>query len=143
VTITQQTNYPWEGNIRLNLELSQPTEFALHLRIPGWARNQPVPSDLYRYLPVPSETAITLSLNGQPLPLEMSEGFAVMRRRWQSGDVVELHLPLPVRRVVSKHQYLLTYLVPAGEKLNQRLNVATRRRGVTVRAPMRAASRNP
>jgi hypothetical protein len=42
-----------------------------------------------------------------------------------------------------KAQYLITYLVPAGEKLNQRLNVSTKRRGVTVRAPMRAARGNP
>jgi VWFA-related protein len=38
-----------------------------------------------------------------------------------------------------RHQYLITYLVPAGEKLNERLNVSTKRRGVSVRAPARNA----
>ena len=42
-----------------------------------------------------------------------------------------------------KQQYFITYLVPAGEKLNQKLNVSSRRRGVTVRAPSRAARGNP
>ena len=42
-----------------------------------------------------------------------------------------------------RHQYLVTYLVPAGEKLNQKLSVSTKRRGVTVRAPQRAARGNP
>jgi len=42
-----------------------------------------------------------------------------------------------------RHQYRITYLVPAGEKLNQRLNVSSKRRGVTVRAPSRAARGNP
>jgi VWFA-related protein len=42
-----------------------------------------------------------------------------------------------------KQQYLITYLVPAGEKLNERLNVTVKRRGVTVRAPQRASRGNP
>ena len=42
-----------------------------------------------------------------------------------------------------KDQYMITYLVPAGEKLNQKLSVSTKRRGVTVRAPQRAARGNP
>ena len=41
-----------------------------------------------------------------------------------------------------KQQYLITYLVPAGEKLNEKLNVSVKRRGVTVRAPQRAARGN-
>ena len=42
-----------------------------------------------------------------------------------------------------KQQYLITYLVPAGEKLNQRLSVSSKRRGITVRAPSRGARGNP
>ena len=42
-----------------------------------------------------------------------------------------------------KQQYLITYLVPAGEKLNEKLNVSVKRRGVTVRAPQRASRGNP
>ncbi len=42
-----------------------------------------------------------------------------------------------------RHQYLITYLVPAGEKLNQRLSVSTKRRGVALRAPQRASRGNP
>ena len=42
-----------------------------------------------------------------------------------------------------RHQYLITYLVPAGEKLNQKMSVSSKRRGVTVRAPSRGARGNP
>jgi hypothetical protein len=42
-----------------------------------------------------------------------------------------------------RYQYQITYLVPAGEKLNQKLNVSTKRRGVSVRAPARATRGTP
>jgi hypothetical protein len=42
-----------------------------------------------------------------------------------------------------KQQYLITYLVPAGEKPNEKLNVSVKRRGITVRAPQRASRGNP
>ena len=51
VTVTQQTRYPWDGAVRITVEPERPgREFAVNLRIPGWARNQPVPSDLYSFL---------------------------------------------------------------------------------------------
>ena len=100
VKLTQETSYPWSGAVKLTIDPSEPTEFALHLRIPGWARNEPVPSDLYRYLDRSDEPA-TLRVNGEPVAVELNQGFAVVRRNWRSGDTVELDLPLPVRRVMS------------------------------------------
>ena len=100
VKLTQETSYPWSGAVKLTIDPSEPTEFALHLRIPGWARNEPVPSDLYRYLDRP-DAPVTLRVNGEPVAVESNRGFAVVRRNWRSGDTVELDLPLPVRRVMS------------------------------------------
>ena len=100
VKLTQETNYPWSGAVKLTIDPSEPTEFALHLRIPGWARNEPVPSDLYRYLDRP-DAPVTLRVNGEPVAVESNQGFAVVRRNWRSGDTVELDLPLPIRRVMS------------------------------------------
>ena len=75
-------------------------EFALNLRIPGWTRNQPVPGDLYRYLG-PVGDPPELRVAGEPVKLELQNGFAPIRRAWQAGDVVELNLPMPVRRVAA------------------------------------------
>ncbi len=100
VGLTQTTNYPWDGRVRIDVTPEQPTEFALHVRIPGWARNQPVPSDLYRFLQR-LETPPTLTVNGAPIPLKIEKGFAVIRRNWVKGDTVQLELPMPIRRVVS------------------------------------------
>ena len=47
--IRQETRYPWDGRVRIALEPERPAEFALHVRVPGWAQGRPVPSDLYRY----------------------------------------------------------------------------------------------
>ena len=101
--IQQRTQYPWDGSIRLELQLEQPTEFGLRLRIPGWARGKPVPSDLYRYADAES-TPIELTVNNAPVGIEVHDGYAVLRREWQPGDRVELHLPLPIRRVLCHHQ---------------------------------------
>ena len=98
--IRQETRYPWEGRVRIALEPGRPAEFALHVRVPGWAQGRPVPSDLYRYAEAGTE-AFTLAVNGQPVKPEIVQGFAVLRRTWKAGDAVELSLPMRVRRVLS------------------------------------------
>ena len=50
VMINQETDYPWSGDITLTIDIERELDFTLHLRIPGWTRNQPFPSNLYRYL---------------------------------------------------------------------------------------------
>jgi DUF1680 family protein len=100
VRVRQATNYPWDGEITLNIEPEAPKTFTLYLRIPGWARNRPVPSDLYHYLDN-KEPAAALSVNGAPIPLELDRGYARIQRTWQPGDQVQLSLSMPVRRVGS------------------------------------------
>ena len=100
ISFTQQTTYPWDGNIKLTVNAAPAQDIALKLRIPGWSRNQPVPSDLYHYTDSPAP-APTLKLNGQLLAIDQISGYATLARKWQQGDVVELDLPMPVRRVAS------------------------------------------
>lgn len=102
VGIRQQTNYPWDGRVRLTIEPpSAGSTFELRIRIPGWSRGEPVPSDLYRYFDAGANASPTLKVNGESIRIELDNGFAVIRRAWTAGDVVELDLPMPVRRVVS------------------------------------------
>ncbi len=100
VRLKQQTRYPWDGDIEITVEPERSAKFAIYVRIPGWARNEPVPSDLYRFLNENSEK-VTLKVNGESVDLNIDKGFAFIRRRWEKGDYIELNLPMPVRRVVS------------------------------------------
>ena len=102
VKLTQETRYPWTGAIKITVDPDQAAKFTLKLRIPGWAVNKPIASDLYRYIDTPSPNEpIQLRVNGQPAGLAMADGFALLEREWKKGDVVELTLPMPVRRVVA------------------------------------------
>jgi len=98
--IRQSTRYPRDGAVTLTLRPEKPTTFTLNLRIPGWARNQPVPSDLYSY-DDGLKPKIKLAVNGESVKLDMQKGFAQIRRAWKSGDTVSLDLEMPVRRVVA------------------------------------------
>jgi hypothetical protein len=98
LTVTQETYFPWEGSVRLRLEPDAEREIELRIRIPGWARNEPVPSDLYRFADAFDEKP-TVRVNGGEVMLQMDAGFAVLRRAWKSGDTVEVDVPMPVRRV--------------------------------------------
>ena len=100
VDVRQETRYPWDGRIRLTVDPEREGEFALHIRVPGWAQDRPVPSDLYRYEGGGGGT-VSLRVNGKAVPLDMDKGFARVRRDWRKGDTVELVLPMEARRVAA------------------------------------------
>jgi DUF1680 family protein len=98
VAIQQQTRYPWEGEVSIRLNPERNEAFSMLVRIPGWAQNRVLPSDLYEYAD-PVEEKPTLNLNGHPVELKMERGYARIERKWAKGDTIQLHLPMPVRRV--------------------------------------------
>ncbi len=100
LTIEQATRYPWDGHVRITVTPQQAAAFAIKVRIPGWARNEPVPSDLYRFAD-PSTDAPVLKLNKKVVPLTIEKGYATLRRTWKAGDVIDLDLPMPVRRILA------------------------------------------
>jgi len=100
VQLVQQTRYPWDGRVDITVNPSRQAGFAILVRIPGWARNRPVPSDLYRYATIRDER-VSLRVNGKDTPLRLEAGFARIERVWKKGDVIELRLPMPVRRVLA------------------------------------------
>lgn len=104
--LKQTSRYPWDGRIGLKLTrvgdntVAADREFTINVRIPGWVRNQPVPSDLYHYADQ-AEPKVTLAVNGKRVEAVVEHGFARLKRRWQSGDNISLHLDMPVRRVAA------------------------------------------
>lgn len=103
VTLRQETQYPWEGTVKLVVEPEHTGEFDLRLRIPGWARGRPVPSDLYSYIDTPGQTdapGATLTINGQPTPLPLIDrGYITLSRMWSAGDEISITFDMPVRLV--------------------------------------------
>jgi DUF1680 family protein len=103
VNMVQETRYPWDGAVKMTVNPDQAGEMTVNVRIPGWARNEPVASDLYRYIDKPTGSA-TLKVNGKPVPLKLDKGYVALTRTWKRGDTIELNLPMPVRRVMANTQ---------------------------------------
>ena len=100
VRLRQETRYPWEGRVRLVVEPDREVAFPLYVRIPGWARGEVMPGELYRFADADPGPP-TLQVNGGAVPLDLERGYARIERTWQPGDIVELDLPMPVRRVLA------------------------------------------
>jgi hypothetical protein len=104
VTIEQDTRYPWEGAVRMTVKPQRARRFAINVRIPGWARNEPVPSDLYRFTDEIDARSASLRVNGSPVSMALDKGYVTIDRAWTAGDVITLDLPMPVRRVESNQK---------------------------------------
>jgi hypothetical protein len=100
VSVTQQTRYPWDGDVRITVNPEKDAKFTMFVRVPGWAVNQPVPSDLYRYVDVVKDPVV-LRVNGKKIELKTEKGYAALTREWKKGDVVDLRLPMQPRRVLA------------------------------------------
>ncbi len=88
VSLAQHTRYPWDGEV--TVEVAGEGSFGLRLRVPAWC-----------------EKGASLTVNGQLYDGAVTPGIYVeVRRAWQPGDVIRLHLPMPIRRVEA-HPYAL------------------------------------
>jgi uncharacterized protein len=101
IILTQETKYPWDGNVKISVAPGKKSKFTVAVRIPGWARGEVVPSDLYKFSDNPTNEPVTLKVNGKNVPLKIESGYVNLNRPWKSGDVIELNLPMPVRRIVA------------------------------------------
>ncbi len=101
VKIQLRTRYPWDGSVRLSIDPEiENQRFSILIRVPGWAQNQPVPSDLYRFLDA-SDEAPTFKVNDDPISPRIKNGYAVINKRWHRGDIIELQFPMSIRRIVA------------------------------------------
>lgn len=103
LAIAQETKYPWDGATRITLNPENKAKFAVLVRIPGWARNEPVPGALYRYAST-EKPAFSLTVNGKTVRYTLDRGYARIDREWAKGDTVELSLPMLVKRTRAHEQ---------------------------------------
>jgi len=90
VNIEQQNNYPWDGNLKFIVSPKSSDVFNLMIRIPGWAQNSVVPSDLYTFVNS-TNSKIEIKINGQAVDYSMEKGYAVLNKKWKKGDVIEVN----------------------------------------------------
>jgi len=77
VRISQESNYPWDGNIKMKLNLDQPQELDLKLRIPEWVKD------------------FSIKVNGKAVEVDGKVGvFCSIKRKWQDNDIIELDIPV-------------------------------------------------
>ena len=98
VILSQETQYPWSGQVKISVSPEKASRFALFLRIPGWAGTQVVPSDLYSFIS-PEKDSVSVIVNGEPFRYKTEKGYAVIDREWKPGDVVSYSIPMSIRRV--------------------------------------------
>lgn len=82
ILLTQETDYPWDGSVKLTISTSQPLEKEIRLRIPDWCKTY------------------DLSINGKRINVPKEKGYAVIKE-WKSQDVIALDMDMPVEIVAA------------------------------------------
>ena len=100
VTLSQETNYPWDGDILLTVKENKAGTWRMRIRIPGWVRGQVVPSDLYSYSDN-KRLGFDVKVNGESLYPELDHGYFTIERKWKKGDRVEIHFDMEPRLVTA------------------------------------------
>ena len=100
VTLSQKTNYPWDGDIEITIgKTALKEEMTLQIRIPGWVRGKVVPSDLYTYSDN-KRLGYTVSVNGNVVQaIDLERGYFSVTRKWKKGDKIQIHFDMQPRIV--------------------------------------------
>lgn len=103
VSLEQATHYPWDGDVTIGVNKNNAGQFTMKIRIPGWVRNQVVPSDLYTYSDG-KRLSYTVKVNGEPVQSELKDGYFCIDHRWKKGDKVEVHFDMEPRTVKANNK---------------------------------------
>lgn len=128
--ISQQTSYPWNGKVGISVNPKKESKFTIKLRVPGWARNEVLPGDLYTYKKASTQKP-TITVNGEVLAIQPENGYFNVTRDWKKGDKIALNFPMEVQEVetnskveTNKNKVSLEYgpLVYAVEEIDNKNN---------------------
>ena len=98
VSLSQTTEYPWQGDIAVSVDQNKAGQFALKIRVPGWVKGDVVPSDLYSYSDN-KRLSYRITVNGQEAGSLTPDGYYTIDRRWKKGDRVQIHFDMEARTV--------------------------------------------
>lgn len=97
VELEQETEYPWDGKVKIKVNKGS-GKFAIKVRIPSWLKTSPTNNGLYTY--IDKAKPYSISINGNALYPEIRD-YVTISRNWKKGDVIELDLPMEVRRITA------------------------------------------
>ena len=103
VILSQSTDYPWNGDITVTVDKNAAGQFAMKIRIPGWVRNQAVPSNLYQYSDN-KRPSYTIKVNGSMVGSITADGYYTIDRKWKKDDKVQIHFDMEPRTVRANHK---------------------------------------
>ena len=104
VSLSQATEYPWNGDITISIDKNAAGQFAMKIRIPGWLRGQVVPSDLYQYSDN-KRLGYIIKVNGQEVAANLTQdGYYTINRKWKKGDKLQIHFDMEPRTVRANHK---------------------------------------
>ena len=98
VELKQSTNYPWTGDVNLEVSPKGKQNFTLKIRIPGWVQGDVVPGNLYSYTDKKT-LGYTVKVNGKVVASSIEKGYFSINRAWKKGDKVEVHFDMEARTV--------------------------------------------
>ena len=98
VIIHQESDYPWNGLVKLTINPDKKERFNLMVRIPGWTSSEVVPGNLYQFKDA-TTASVKIKINGKSTSYKSENGFAILSRAWKAGDQVEIEMPMDIRRV--------------------------------------------
>lgn len=103
VELSQSTHYPWKGDVDITVDKNKAGNFTMKIRVPGWVRNEPVPSDLYTYSDG-KRPGYTVTVNGEPVTGQLNKGYLDINRKWKKGDKVAVHFDMEPRTVKANNK---------------------------------------
>lgn len=83
VSVETATDYPWDGNISISINPRRSKTFGVKLRIPGWCEEYEI------------------AVNGENVDTSVSDGYAVIERKWKKGDRISLTLDMESKMVAA------------------------------------------
>ena len=103
IALNMETNYPWDGAVKISVTPDKKVTYALHLRIPGYVNGIAVPGGLYNFTNT-SVTTPVIKVNGIAINYNTEQGYAIINREWKKGDVVEMAIPMDIKKVITRDE---------------------------------------
>ena len=99
VEVKMETNYPWEDKVKLMIDPLKKGKFKVYIRTPGWSNSRPAPGNTYVPKVIVVSTGNNVFINRKQVPFENANGYIVIDREWQKGDVLDFEFPMSVQPI--------------------------------------------